>query len=364
MAGAMTSQNSAETIDMKKRIEWIDVAKYICILFVMIEHMECRFDEMSVFHTTCTLELFFFLAGYTHKAGRDPKNFFTRKVKTLLVPWFVFTFIDIILSEILTFNQTRGFLTEMKWNLLQIRGLDARMWFVAALFMAFVPFYFFIEWFNRKPDTRKRRVQFILLAFGLFLASVVYSHIMTDHPFSWGTCSLPWYLDYMFVAMFPMVLGYFFPKHWEQSFDKVNTRVFRAAIMLVYLAVIYYPYLTSFRLPETISEICARFINPYIGLTAYISFFKVIRSNRFFLYAGQNTILYFAMHGKFITLCQVLLKRFAGGAYAAILASKPLSLIFAITFAVFTSVMLLVPIYIINEYLPFLVGRPRRVKEK
>ena len=345
---------------MKKRIEWIDIAKYICILFVMMEHMECRFDELSVFHTTCTLELFFFLAGYTHKAGRDVKTFFIRKIKTLLVPWFVFTLVDIVLSEILTFNQTAGFLTEMKWNLLQIRGLNARMWFVAALFMAFVPFYFFVELFNRKPDTPKRRILFILLAFALFLADVIYSHLMAEHPFSWGTSSLPWYLDYMFVAMFPMVLGYFFRGPAEERFDRMNTPLFRVGIMLLYLALIYYPYLSSFRVPNLLSEISARFFKPYLGIAAYISIFKVLRSNRFFLYAGQNTILYFALHGKFITLCQVILKRFAGGAYSAILASKPLSLVFAIVFAVFCSLVLLVPIYIINEYLPFLVGREKK----
>ena len=347
---------------MKKRIEWIDVAKYICILFVMMEHMECRFDEMSVFYTTCTLEVFFFLSGYTHKAGRDAKTYFTRKVRLLLVPWFVFTLIDILLSEILTFNETRGFLTEMKWNLLQIRGLDARMWFVAALFTASIPFYFFIEWFHKKPDTAKRRWQFIGLAFLLFLASIVYSHLMADHPFSWGTSSLPWYLDYMFVAMFPMVLGYFFRGAAEERFDRLNTPLFRVGILLAYLAAIYYPYLTSFRMPDLLAELFGRLINPYLGAAAYIAIFKKLHSNKFFLYAGQNTILYFALHGKFITLCQVLLRRFAGGAYAAILASKPLSLIFAVVFAVFCSLVLLLPIYIINNYLPFLVGREKKAK--
>ena len=183
---------------------------------------------------------------------------------------------------------------------------------------------------------------------------------MADHPFSWGTSSLPWYLDYMFVAMFPMVLGYFFRGAAEERFDRLNTPLFRVGILLAYLAAIYYPYLTSFRMPDLLAELFGRLINPYLGAAAYIAIFKKLHSNKFFLYAGQNTILYFALHGKFITLCQVLLRRFAGGAYAAILASKPLSLIFAIAFAVFCSVVLLLPIYLINEYLPFLVGREKK----
>jgi fucose 4-O-acetylase-like acetyltransferase len=54
------------------RICWIDYAKGICMLFVMLYHVMCiylRHSGMSYFFTPFFITLFFFISGYLTSWG-------------------------------------------------------------------------------------------------------------------------------------------------------------------------------------------------------------------------------------------------------------------------------------------------------
>ena len=346
-------------MEAKKRIDWIDVLKYLSIMTVILEHLEATCDELSVLYTPWFLEIFFFSAGYVHRAHQDTKAFFVKKIRGLFVPWLVFSFLDISISQIVSFREHGSYGSELLWNLAQIRNCGAQLWFIPAIFTAYIPFYFFIEWYEKKPSPQstRRTVLFWLLAAGIFLAGVLYSHLTASHPFPWGSSSLPWHIDYASVALFWMVMGYFLRQRWEPTMDRLNTRRGRLLLLAVYLFVVYQPYLMSWRLPERIWEFMARFGTPLLGITLICSFAKTVRPNKYFRYIGQNTILIFAFHGKLLGFCEGMLRRFAGGIYASILANRLSSSVFAIVFAFALSLVLIVPIYIVNKYFPFLVGR-------
>ena len=349
---------------MKKRIEWVDTAKWICMMFIMLEHLESGCDELSVLHTAFGVEVFFIAAGYVHKAGQNFKSFFIKKVKCLVVPWLVFSFLDISIAQIFSFGEHGDYFTELLWNLAQIRQHYAQLWFIPALFATFLPFYFFIEWYNRKADkdNHRRPWLFFLIAFALWGVDVAYSHFMMDKPLPWGSSNLPWHADYIFIAMFYMTIGYFLRNNFEDTFDRLNIRRNRIILLAIYLCSVYYPYLTDFRMSEPIQELFARLINPLMGCTLVCAFSKVIKSNRYIAYVGQNTLLYFAFHGKVLGFVQGVLKRLFAEAYAQILSNKLSSSIFAICLTIAMSFVLIVPCYIVNRYFPFLVGRPLKAK--
>lgn len=96
------------------------------------------------------LTAFFFTAGYVYKPKGSFKEFFHSKFRQLFVPWLVFSVFDILLSQVISFNAHESFLEELKWNFFQIRGQGDQIWFVAALFVAFIPFYFFIQCYETK----------------------------------------------------------------------------------------------------------------------------------------------------------------------------------------------------------------------
>lgn len=342
-----------------KRIAWVDIAKYICIMAVMLEHLESITDELSCFLSPFFVLAFFFVAGYTHRPGQRFGEFFEKKLRTLFVPWLIFSVLDIALSQLVSFSEHRSFVTELAWNFLQIRGQGDQIWFVAALFIAFIPFYFFIEWYNKKPQVGATRcVAFVALALVLFLVDVLYSNLMDGSRLPWGTTALPWHVEYIFQAMFYMTLGYMFKQRWEAAFDAANDIAGRFMLAAVYIIIVYAPYFIA--IPEPVFRIFAVFIAPILGILLVVSLSKVIKPNRYILYVGQNTLIYFALHGKVFGFIEVMLRRFVPGVYSAVLSNTLVSNLFALAFAFVLSFILLIPTYIINRWLPFMVGRRRK----
>lgn len=216
----------------RKRIEWVDIGKFICIMFVMLSHLESGSDVLDTFYKPFFLTVFFFLSGYVYRQPATFKEHFIKKAKGLFMPWLIFSNFNILLSAVISLHDNNT-LFELFWNFLQIRGSGDGVWFVAALFVAFIPFYFIIKW--------KKPVQACVLSAVLSLISVLYSNLMNPELLPWGSTALPWHLEYMFQAMLWMVLGYYFRAYAEESFDRLNTALNRVVLWIVYLIVAYMP---------------------------------------------------------------------------------------------------------------------------
>ncbi len=84
----MTNTDTAKSkvkMSNESRIEWVDTAKGIGILFVMFGH--CYLDTKYVFwFTSIHMSLFFFLSGYVFRNKGSYFAFLKKKIKSLLVP--------------------------------------------------------------------------------------------------------------------------------------------------------------------------------------------------------------------------------------------------------------------------------------
>lgn len=94
--GNMVNQISVkapETPDLKKRLEYVDIAKFIGIVCMVYGHSglpEVLQQYIHIFH----MPLFFILSGYTFdlfKHLKDPLRFFISRVKMILLPYMVFS---------------------------------------------------------------------------------------------------------------------------------------------------------------------------------------------------------------------------------------------------------------------------------
>lgn len=344
-----------------KRIEWVDVVKYVCIIMVMLSHLETRTKIWSAFYFPFFLTAFFFTAGYVYKAKADFKEFIYKKVRQLFVPWLVFSVFDIALSQVITFNKHESFLVELKWNFLQIRGQGDQIWFVAALFVAFIPFYFFIQWYENKSlemngGYSRNCIIAVLLAWLLSFISILYNRLVPADIFPWNSNSLPWHVEYVFQAMFYMVLGYMFRHNFEIKFDKCNTKKTRTLFVIIYIILVFVPFFGRINM-HMLADIIYQYFKSILGIAALISIAKVIKANKYINYVGQNTLIYFALHGKFLSIIQTLLKKFATNFYSAVLNNVAISSLFCLVFSLVLSVILIIPAYIINKWFPFIVGR-------
>lgn len=82
---------------MDRRIKWIDVAKGICMISVIMGHLGVEKINYVVY--AYHLSLFFILSGYTMKKTAINKDYLNKKFKVLMLPYFV-TCICIILMDI------------------------------------------------------------------------------------------------------------------------------------------------------------------------------------------------------------------------------------------------------------------------
>ncbi len=135
---------------MKERIHWIDVAKGLMIIGMVINHIPnyCnRLDvDISSFpwfltfgnaYGVFTMQSFFILSGYTTNFNQEFKTFFLKQVKGLLIPYLAFT---LICSTIAYFTWGESLFVDCfgeRWSF-----LVESYWFLTALFVAKVLMYF------------------------------------------------------------------------------------------------------------------------------------------------------------------------------------------------------------------------------
>ena len=107
----------------KKRIEYIDLAKGICMFLVVMGHIQEAFaseeiKEISYVLSYFRMPLYFMLSGMFFKKYNSFRYFFTKKVNHLLVPYLSF-----LLLGLLTFR-------------------NYPIWFLFSLFFSNIVFYF------------------------------------------------------------------------------------------------------------------------------------------------------------------------------------------------------------------------------
>ena len=348
-------------ISPMKRITWVDIFKYFCIIAVMAEHAPSLTGLTDAFNSPFYVSGFFFASGYlyTHRDGFA--EFLKRKSRQLLIPWLFFSLFIIVTARIFSFGEHDDLLTGIINNFLQIRLRGDEMWFVSALFTSFLFFYFVIKLYNNlKIDDKKKTILFIAVGFVLS----VFFYIYGETALIGGKSNrLVWHLDYAPRGVFLMFLGYQMRHKWEKTFDSLNTLSRRLTIWAVLLAVVFVPQFTHHVFNDA-DWIIHHYVSSVIGIPAVVALSKVVKENKYMIFVGRNTITYYGFHGKFQSLLHAILCKVVGVPYMAIcwsfMDSTKLLLeatILSYVFALVGSIVLIIPAFILEKYFPILVGK-------
>ena len=237
---------------MSKRIEYLDIAKGIGILLVVLGHND--FEVISLFIQRLIysfhMPLFFFLSGYFINISVPFFDFFKRRFNALLKPFF-FTIFLIYFTSV-SFEKM-GFNTAITRTVKSLYGsghyLDwVQLWFLPHLFVVSLYAFLFIKLVGK---LRNRWVTWgILLA--IMAIAIPFLHAFYPFPISilgkdyelWG---LPFSLDLVLVTGFFFILGNEVRQvTTEKTFD--NGLFLAAAGALVLLLNMLFPYEIDFNI--------------------------------------------------------------------------------------------------------------------
>ncbi len=348
----------------KKRVEWIDTLKCLCMIAVLTEHVELVTPYWDWLVEPFFLNLFSFAAGYVYVHREGFGRFFVKKVRQLWVPWLFFSTLTILTAHVFSFNEHESLAVELGQNLLQIMYLGSEMWYVAALFVAFLPFYFFIRAFERSAAPARKKAAVLLgIAFLLCAGSYLFSQLAPRDLFPWCRpelpVTLPWHLEYMFQAMFFLALGYLFRLRYEAAFDRRDGVLHCVLLWAAYLLLDF--GLTGL-LPRTrATGLLLYYPRVFLGCAAVISLSKRIRPNAYTRFVGGNTLSYYGLHGKAESFVQAILRRINEPEYLELVwGDHPEALLYAVAEALLVSVLLIPAAWLIDRCLPFAVGRRRK----
>jgi polysaccharide biosynthesis protein PslL len=237
---------------MSKRIEYLDIAKGIGILLVVLGHND--FEVISLFVQRLIysfhMPLFFFLSGYFLNTAVPFFEFFKKRFNALLKPFF-FTIFLIYFTSV-SFEKM-GFNTAIQRTVKSLYGsghyLDwVQLWFLPHLFAVSLYAFLFIMLVSK---LRNRWITWGILLATLAIA-VPFLNIFYPFPLSilgkdyelWG---LPFSIDLVLVTGFFFILGYEVRQvTTEKTFD--NGLILAVTGGIVLLLNLLFPYEIDFNI--------------------------------------------------------------------------------------------------------------------
>lgn len=294
-----------QSLVKQNRIGWIDTAKGIGLLLVILGHTRLPYASSLIY--TFHIPLFFFLSGAVFSGTKYGfKEFFVKKFKSLVIPYFclgavIFLFFSIVYA---VQGEPLGAYTDMLFNFLRQEHFWT-IWFLAGLFITEIIYY----WINKLLCKYK---------FAVTAASVIVC-VLGLLRYRLGFDGLPWNIDIALVAQFFFHLGYRFKLN-----EKLQSLVFREktpAFLLTAAAL----FIINVAAGVACMKVSGLSLDMSVGLygnepLTMISavsgiLFTVCISNKinlkFLTYLGQNTMIIFSWHSRIImVLCDMIFAYF------------------------------------------------------
>lgn len=342
----------------KKRISYIDMAKGIGILLVVAGHTEFMPANLITWISSFHMPLFFIISGmlfsHTEVFRKDGKAFIINKLKTILIPYAFFSVISIIASAILDYDSFPKDLIVPLLETLSFKGI-AVLWFLPALFLSETAFF----WLRRHTSTRMT----IVTVAAVLIFSITGSELFHRFYISTG-------------GYFNLFIGY------------LITVIIRTGISITFFALGYFSYKLFFvkKLQKGIYwficgicialNLCIGFTNGRVDLNQlvfgnYVLYYlaaifgsmsviclcKALPDIKLLNYIGKNSLIIMVTHGN----CRLLGISYAIGRLALSVVPALGRIGYIIIVIIAMTALEAVAIYVINHYMPFLIGKTKKI---
>lgn len=313
------------TILETKRLDWVDVAKGITILLMVVGHTSIP-ETISKYIWSFHMPFFFFVSGvfYSEKKYKKFSSLLKRRIFTLLVPYVFFSVVVML-----------GYYGTVYWNPkeLYLGWSGYALWFIPVLFMSEMLLYPFAKFMNK--TITKIIIIVLLLCLSKLLA------MLEIH--------LPFKIEAVSLSSSFLFMGYIL----KDFFKKCLFPMWLTLIAFIVSVVL------SQILPKTgvgrneIGWVFPNYINAIVGIffvmqlaRLLLSYFNLNLINRFLLWSGKNTLFILAFSQLFnywilVALDMVKCPHIVG-----------LLLRYVLLFLI-----IYVTSKVLNRYVPFMVGK-------
>lgn len=272
----------------KKRIEWIDVAKFFGIFAIYLGHFKEQVGLSYPFVFTFHVPMFFLISGCIENFNKEENfiKYVLKKIKSILLPFFVFSIISIIIRA---FQQNASLDSVRAMIVLLLKGnirntfFAASLWFLSCLFVMGIVFQLIkkIKW---KPII-------LLVCLALFIVAqkvINPSPIVVPH-WIYNVDSMLYYIIYY-------AIGYISFPYIENLF-KLKTMINKIVFAISGIGSFVYSALLFFEKDLLNTFYNIRYIGlfmPIIKALIVIWFFfiisKILENSKFLNEFGRNTL--------------------------------------------------------------------------
>lgn len=322
---------------MKERIEYIDLAKGICIFLVVLHHVEGRMDVQLPFDQylrVCRMPMYFLLSGIFFKTYNNFRDFVIKKINKLLIPFIFFYLISNVCISFLKIIYKYGLegLDKYDWNsaiwgFFSEEIVNVPIWFLWCLFVLNILFYL-VFLFVEKIHWNKNYV----LPIAFFIGFVGYF-------LGINKINIPLYIDSAMSAMPFFAIGYVLNRCTDILRMKMSIKINIISIIICCFVLFLF---TNGSLNYRTNSFEIDFLNVYItgvsGAFAFLLLAKLFKHIIYISYCGRFSIMILVTH--YLWVMPMVLKMFNSFG----LSNNILTLLIA-TICIMLSYIVIIPIF-------------------
>ena len=332
----------------KEREVWLDVARGLCAIFVVLSHVPSTPLIYKMFYAPIMIPPFFFVSGYLSKNynGSVGKFFYNRVLKLLIVRLIIVAELTLMSVKVIWRCLTSpSYLLNTLLDIIINTFMGHRAWFFSCLILISVCF-IIINKLCRDKIPAMLTVSVILAAVGILV-----SERGTVRAWSWDTA---------LVCQLFFVIGYCVKKKQLLSGDKIKVwHCLISAIVYFGVEIIFAVIFGAENITITVANndwgiIAITAVIIFTGNVFLICLAKKLPPLRFLTYIGKHSFLYFALGGQVMLYClqgvQILYN---------LTGFSPLNNIYitCIPVTLIACVIMLIPCWLSDKFCPALNGR-------
>lgn len=240
---------------VKKRINWIDVAKFFGIFMIFLGHFNVSAGASYPFVFKFHVPLFFFLSGCTENFNKETsilKNI-KKNIKNILIPTYFFAIVSLMIYTIsanIKYNQVIKEISIIAKGLIRNTYFASALWFLTCLFVMKIIFIF----------VRKLKFKTLMITIGISCL-LISLYVIPTKPslvpnWYWNYYNFDWFLCYFHY----FIIGYVLFPYLQKLLESKN-KIANIIINIISLLVISYAALFYFDINLLIK---ISFLNPHI----------------------------------------------------------------------------------------------------